>query len=179
MEVDDMKKKTKTKKSEFADIPRGKDPETKIEECTLLVHALKNTLQQLLQFEDAKVTARLSPGFDPSVEMGFVVPHLNSRQLKLLYCLQGEFNGWEADDDYPRIDVDIHSNHIVVDKRDRARDVEYVGEFEVDIGVHFSSGSWNKILGDCCNQPKSKPKKRRRKKPVNVTSDVAEATGVK
>jgi hypothetical protein len=91
--------------------------------------------------------------------------------------LQGEFNGWEADDDYPRIDVDVHSNHIVVDKRDRARDVDYVGEFEVDISVHFSSGSWNKILDETTAHPT--PKKRRRKKPVNVTSDVAEATGVK
>lgn len=173
-------KKTK-KKSMFADIPRGKEPETDIQSCTLLVHALKNTLQKLLQFEDAKISARVSSGFDPSVEMGFVVPFLNSRQLKLLYCLQGESNGWEAEDKYPRIDVDIHSNHIDVDKRGRARDVEYVGEFEVDIDVHFSSGSWNEILDNVSNQPRPTSKKKRRKPKtvVNVTAGDTEVTGVK
>lgn len=140
-----MKKKPVKKKTDKLVFPRGEDPESMQQQDHLLVDTMARLLEEILDLSPNEIMyVTYSSGHMPSVNLHVVVHNLESTQLSLLHSLQSP-PGYNPEDKWPRIEVNLYSGHIDHEKGDF---VEYNGAFEVEISVYYTENRWNEIVAD-------------------------------
>jgi len=139
----ELKKTTHDRMKDFVELPRGNNPESTMQQDHLLISALKTIVAKALWLDEEDAYVMYSAGYEPEVQIHFIVNNLESDQIRMLHDLLPWKQGTDAADGAPVIEVEVFTTYI---DYDTANTYEYVGQFEVRITVRYHADEWNRIV---------------------------------